>query len=382
MRLDQLPIRISGRDVLPAYLGAADRPWLRALLERVEAFNGARWRELNEVLRHPVVDHAPARKQALAALVLRKRLGGRVRTAAPPATVRAEVFRIAAEEGSRAAAMGRAAVALGMSAAEIEDTLFGDLPGERVVVVPALLPSPADLAAEANLHLCKMLLARASGLEVALHGNARAVVRLARLRGLLCVVERRDTNEDVTLRVSGPMALFRKTALYGRALGTLLGALSWSDRFLLTAQLQLGETGAELRIASGDPIDPRSEPRRYDSAVEQRLARDLGRALPDWHIVREPEPIAAGKVLVFPDFSLTHRFDPQRRWLLEVVGFWTPEYLTRKLERYRSVAGVRIIFCIDAALGVGDEALPAGCPVVRYRRRVDPLAIVRLVGAR
>lgn len=36
---------------------------------------------------------------------------------------------------------------------------------------------------------------------------------------------------------------------------------------------------------------------------------------------------AAG-TLIFPDFELVHRRERERRWLLEIAGFWTPEYLT------------------------------------------------------
>lgn len=47
--------------------------------------------------------------------------------------------------------------------------------------------------------------------------------------------------------------------------------------------------------------------------------------------IREPEPSDAGRHLFLPDFALHPRFDPGRRWFMEIVGFWTPEYLASKL---------------------------------------------------
>ena len=35
-------------------------------------------------------------------------------------------------------------------------------------------------------------------------------------------------------------------------------------------------------------------------------------------------------------FAITHRREPTRRWLLEIAGFWTPAYVTEKLERPES----------------------------------------------
>ena len=79
-----------------------------------------------------------------------------------------------------------------------------------------------------------------------------------------------------------------------------------------------------LELRPGDPIFPAVEPRRYDSRLEERFARDFRRLAPEWDVVREPEPVPVGSTLIFPDFALQHRTDAARRWLLEIVGFWTP----------------------------------------------------------
>ncbi len=97
-------------------------------------------------------------------------------------------------------------------------------------------------------------------------------------------------------------------------------------------------------------------------------------------MVREPEPIAADGRLIFPDFALQLRSNPARRWLLEIVGFWTPDYVARKLALYRSARLSNLILCIDEDRNCAEADLPPGALVVRFRRRVDAAAVLRLVG--
>ena len=87
-----------------------------------------------------------------------------------------------------------------------------------------------------------------------------------------------------------------------------------------------------------------------------------------------------GDALIFPDFALHHRRDNGRRWLLEIVGFWTADYLARKLLQYRSARLSNLILCIDEDRNCTAGDLPAGALVVRFRRCVDAAAVLRLLG--
>jgi predicted nuclease of restriction endonuclease-like RecB superfamily len=113
--------------------------------------------------------------------------------------------------------------------------------------------------------------------------------------------------------------------------------------------------------------------------LEERFAREFRRLAPAWDVIREPEPIVAGGALIFPDFALQHRADPARRWLLEIAGFWTPDYVARKLALYSSARVPSLIFCIDVERNCAEADLPSGARVIRYRRRVDPLEVLRAI---
>lgn len=170
-------------------------------------------------------------------------------------------------------------------------------------------------------------------------------------------------------------------ASYGRALGAVVPVLAWTRRFRLEATCDIRGRRALVTLASGDPIFPCSEPRRFDSRLEERFARDFARVARDWAIVREPEPIDAGGHLFFPDFVVHPRLDPCRRWFVEIVGFWTPEYLANKLDRLRRAHVSNLVLCIDADRNLGDCDLPASAAVVRYRRRVDAAKVLEVVAS-
>jgi predicted nuclease of restriction endonuclease-like RecB superfamily len=376
---EKLPIRIHDGEVTPRFLGDADVPWIRALIELVDSHLGAPWRDLEAALRQPVLDHVPRRRQALAVAVLRRLLRGRVRSPISPRRVRAVVFDRAAVGHERHIILAEAGERLGLAAEAVERALFADLPSERHVVPPETMPTPIELALQANLFLCRTLLTRAVAIRVQIRGNARSVVRTARLRGLLCTVIRESKAMDVALELSGPLSLFRRTTLYGRALGAMLPSLAWCDRFDLLATLMISDGAVRFRLQSGDPFLPAREGKRYDSAVEERLARDLHRFAPSWAISREPEPVPVGRSLIFPDFALFDRHDPARRWLLEIVGFWTPDYLANKLRLYNSAGIVNLILCVDERLSCADGDLPRGAHIIRYKKRVVVEHVLRVL---
>ena len=375
-----LPYSLRGEIVVPRFLGEHDHPWLRVLLDEYERFVGRPQRELDERLREPLPGASFIGKQRLAVHVVQRIWGGQGRPAMAPQRVRATVFGEAARSpASREDILAAAAHRLGVSAAEVEAALFADLPGERLVASPSRPLSPGELALRANLALVQSLMFRATAVTIEVCGNARAVVRHAKLRGLICAVVARGDTGDAVLELSGPFSLFRRTLLYGRALGALVPLLAWCQRFRLYANCVLREERVTLRLASGDPIFPAAEPRAYDSKVEERFARDFRRAARDWEIIREPEPVTAGATLLFPDFVLRHRLDGEKRWLLEIVGFWTPEYLARKLALYRKAGLPNLILCIDDERQCTDGELPLGARVLRFRRHVAVDQVLRLL---
>lgn len=371
---------LHGDVIAPSFLKESDHPWLRALLDEAARMEGRRAHELKARLLHePLARPAPERKRQLAARVLFALLKGERVSAVSPVEARARLF-AAASSLPRDEALREAARGLSVSVEDLEASLFADLPGQRVLerLPPGLEPSA--LALRANLAVAQGLLARASRVRVEVVGNAHAVVRHARLRGLLCTVSASTTAADgAVLELSGPMSLFRRTTLYGRALATLPPTLSWCDRYRLEADLHWRSRPLVFELSTGAPILPAAEQRRFDSKVEERFFKDLTKASLDWDVVREPKPVVAGRALVFPDFALRHRRDAGRVWLVEIVGFWTRDYLQRKLASYRAAALDRLILCIDVELQCDEGETPPGARLVRFKRRIDVDKLLELL---
>jgi len=374
-----LPCSFRGAIVVPSFLGDQDHPWLRALLDEYARYVGRRQRELDERLREPLPCASPDAKRRVAIRILARHWGTRRAAAVAPRRARAAVFLEAARsDAAPAVVLARSAESLGVTVDEIATALFADLPGEHLVA-PATEPlSPGELALRTNLAIAQGLVFRSTALRIELEGNARAVVRYAKLRGLICVVVSREGDRGTALEVSGPYALFRRTLVYGRALSEVLPQLVWCNWFRLRAECVLRGRQTILELGSGDPVFPGKAPRRYDSRLEERFARDFGRLAPDWDVIREPEPVQAGDTLIFPDFALRHRVD-DRRWLVEIVGFWTRDYVERKLAALRAACLSNLVLCIDESRNCADAAVPSSARIVRFQRRIDAAAVLRAI---
>ena len=370
---------VRGDIVVPHWLSERDYPWLADLIESYTAFVGEPRSRLDDYL----AAHAAGALQTrpgwrIAARVLDRLFPTEMAAAVKPERVRAAVFQASAGRDSRERVLEPVSLELGETALVIENSLFADLAGERLLRAPTEPVHVSSLALHCNLAIAQAALKNSSKVEIVLAGNARAVVRHAKLRGLICTVSR-VPGGATTLEISGPLALFKKTSLYGRHLAELVPILPWSTSFELRADCTIHSHEAHLTLTQADPLPPGSVPRRYDSRLEERFAREFARATKEWNLIREPEPIAAESTLIFPDFALVHRHEPHRRWLLEIVGFWTSAYVERKLRRLRAAGVDNLILCIDESLDCHGVDLPTDCPVLRFRKRVDTQAVLKLI---
>jgi predicted nuclease of restriction endonuclease-like RecB superfamily len=386
-----LPLRLIEERAFIDYLGPQDEPWLRVLLAEMARFEGRRRRELAERLAEPLPCEAPHFKRRAASRALlalwRREPGEQTRPPRPapgsslprPAALRQELFGAAAVADAAAPAILDAAGArLGLTREAVLELLFADLPGERPVRAPAPPPTPAEAMLRTNLAIAQAVLMRASRLELRVEGGVRPIVRLAKLRGLLCTILDVPDLGRPMLEISGPFSLFQHTLLYGRALAELLPHLAWCARFELRAACALRGRLATVCVDSGDPIFPATPPALYDSRLEERFAADIARLAPDWDLVREPDALRAAGTLIFPDFLLRHRLHARRQVLIEIVGFWTPEYLASKVEKLRQTDALCLL-CVDEDRACATADLPSHLPVIRFRRRIDAAAVLREV---
>ena len=94
---------------------------------------------------------------------------------------------------------------------------------------------------------------------------------------------------------------------------------------------------------------------RYDSAWERSLATDFrkrfGAERGEWKLLRETTPVDVGGELFLPDFTLRHA--DGREALVEIVGFWTPEYLDTKVRKIKAAGLENLVLVVYRGLAVG-----------------------------
>ncbi len=375
-----LCVDTSPGEVRPKYLRSADEPWVARALSEYRDREGMPRGDFDDAWAQrvePALVGAGARRRAAEGLkyILDRAARDRIASTAAPETLRAEVFPLAASGLPRDEVLAKVAERLGLCPEDVEAGLFADVPRARAVVPPAALDVAAWME-KYNLALVQGLLLRSSLVTVELRELARGVVRYAKLRGLLAMFRPNDTG--LHMELSGPLSLFRSTLKYGHALAQFLPAVCSSAGYHLEARCALAERESTVVVRSGDPL-PRLHtlPKEVDSAVEKALLRDLRRMKTRWTVARETTALRAGDHLFFPDFTLS---SGSTRVFVEVVGFYTQEYLRRKLAAVASAGAAKLVLCVSDALEVPFEGdIPGAAACLRYKRRVDAAALIEVV---
>lgn len=373
--------RLDDQTLAPSWLSQRDEVWLRPFCDEMEAFAGRRVAGVESRVR-ALADEI-SRQHGIAArrvdgvwLVERRRWRKYTEAPVDPQRIRAVVFDLAPRH-PRDEALARAGCILGIDPLSIRRHLFADRDDERVFLPPDDAPNPRLLVDAYNLALAQALLMRAISVRARVRSDARHVLSYAKALGLMLSFHASD--EAIVLELSGPLALFHATTKYGFAMARFLPALASTVGWSVVAEVQLRGERHILRLSSEDPL-PRTHPlpRSFDSKIERRLAVDLRRLGPErgWRLERESVVVSTGVggQLFYPDFTLYS--EGGGRVLVEVVGFWTPEYLAKK---QRALAAVHepIVVCVDerhaTELGVptSDSAV-----VVTFRERIDAQALL------
>ncbi len=203
----------------------------------------------------------------------------------------------------------------------------------------------------------------------------------------------REAGGATVLDITGPLALFHATTVYGRAIAQLIPLLADHERFELDIACEFDGLAETLRVTPPIRLPPVVARRRAPTTAD-RLATDLvaaGRG-----VEREPPPIVAGAELVFPDLAVTPlgmggdaHVGADRdadRWLIEVVGFSTAAYLASKQAAYREAGIERAILCVDADRAAPDEVgtsppARASPRIVWFLRRIEVAAVLEAITA-
>jgi len=294
---------------------------------------------------------------------------------------------------TRAQVLAETVAQFNITPAQAEAALFADLVEEQILLDLGEPVTAGDLIARYNLELARGLLYWAREVRVDVYDHYKDLLRYVKLFKLMYTVrgieeqgagkknpESRIQNSESSnpqlifqnsrplgyhITLHGPISPFvTSTIRYGLQFAKFMPALLLCDRWQMVADVQ-------------PPGIPRREPLRYilnnqtelrthfkgagefDSQLEADFAAEFeekyGGAKRKWDLAREDELIVTGDTVMVPDFSFTHRRDG-RRALLEIVGFWHPNYLRRKLEKVRQAGRCDLILLVYKSANVSEEA--------------------------
>jgi predicted nuclease of restriction endonuclease-like RecB superfamily len=270
---------------------------------------------------------------------------------------------------------------LGQSWREIESDLFADIPEFHRLEAFDGYKDGAALLSRYNVAQQQAVLFDAVSMTIVAGRDFKTILRHARLAGLMHEISRQSSGV-YRFGFEGPAAVLRRTARYGAAMARFLPALVACRDWTMTAEV-MRRRGPRLRLALSSKDGLKSAlppPEEFDSSVEARFAADWNAARPGgWTMDREGDVLHRGQKTFVPDFSFRHE---SGAWaLLEIVGFWTPEYLRAKRETLRLFADVPILLAVAErnCVGLGDAA--ADAVVYRSRLKVEEV-VLRLEGLR
>lgn len=298
--------------------------------------------------------------------------------------IRAALFRVRGTNwppipGDQALQYETAGLALNLPALEVERLLYADDP-DALVLVRAPRLSPAAVLRRYNLDLARGVLLDAEEVTVQARGGWKDLFRAVKLARLMHRIQPAG-RRGYRIVLTGPAAPFvTRPRRYGVRFARIVPALIRAPGWSLEARIVHGDRRLPYRLTPTPVLAPRrGRPPRYDSGWEEDLAREfrekIGTERGSWTLYREDTPVAVGEDVFLPDFTLRHA--DGRTALVELVGFWTPEYLEEKVRKVQAAALDNLVLVVFRGLAAGNEevleALPGTVVWFRHRVRIAPV---------
>jgi len=258
-----------------------------------------------------------------------------------------------------------------------EEFFYADLDSESILEKfdP---PSPQELLEKYNLSLTQTLLFDSTELKFTTAGNWQKIFYTVKKLGLIYEAYK---EAGFWVKIDGPASLFKLTRRYGTAIAKLLPFIVANPEWTVEAKILWKYTNeiCNFKIESWKHhalLRSHIIPISYDSTVEEDFAARFEALESGWRLRREPEPVLAGKQVIIPDFSLERE---GIKVYLEIVGFWTIEYLLRKIEKLKKI-DVNMLVAVNEALAcekLANLEKYARLNIIYYQDRIPLAPILR-----
>jgi hypothetical protein len=270
--------------------------------------------------------------------------------------------------------------------AQVGAGLYADL-SENQILTNFEEPTSESLLHRYNLSQVQGVFYRASHMTLNAHrndpGEYKLLFRYLKLFGLMTYIEG-DPDHGFTLTIDGPTSLFQTNTRYGLALAKMLPALLHVTKWSLTANLRMRDSysgGTRLGRFALDSncglVSHYPPGKTYDSMLEAGFVDRWEKTKTEWVLEREVDLIPIPGSVMIPDFRLVH--PAGQTFLLEIVGYWRPEYLKKKFSQVRQSGREDLILAISQRLNLekaGVKLPDTPARIVWFKDKLSPKAVL------
>ncbi|MEH2161797.1 MAG: DUF790 family protein [Nostoc sp.] len=272
---------------------------------------------------------------------------------------------------------------------QVRNGLYADLSENKILTVFDA-PTAPDVLNRYNLSQVQGVFYKASKLVLNAHRNVpgeyKLLFRYLKLFQLMAYIEG-DADHGFTITIDGPTSLFNPSTRYGLAIAKLIPALLHVTKWSLSSILQTRDaytntwkTGRFTLNSECGLVSHYPPGKPYDSMLEASFADKWDALKSGWALEREVDLIPIPGSVMIPDFRLVH--SDGRTFLLEIVGYWRPEYLQKKFSQVRRAGRDDLILAISERLnlekaGVKLNDVPAR--IVWFKDKLLPKTVLAVM---
>lgn len=265
---------------------------------------------------------------------------------------------------------------LNTDADTIFSNLYADLSDQQKLISFDSI-APADLLDRYNLAQAQALLYKCVEMKIRVApsdaANYRAIFGWIKHFGLIHSVIGNATNGyEITL--TGAASLFHRSQKYGIRMSVFLPALLLCRNWKMSAEIankEVGNSFYELTSEQTELVSCYFDEPEYANPIFERLKKDWEKSSSNWKLEENKEVLDLGKTAFVPDFVLIS--PDNEKVYLDVLGFWTPKSLQKRLEEFRAADFKDYILAAWAELrGSREEPLWESENVVFFKSKLEP----------
>lgn len=276
------------------------------------------------------------------------------------AKLRKRVFRAAAAkhplvssadklfESSESAVKQDIAREIGKSWNQIERELFADVIQFHRLREFRGYESAEALLARYNVAQTQAVLYDAVSMTVWANEDFKLILRYAKLARLMHTISRKSDG-TYQMTFDGPASVLKQSRRYGVAFAKFLPGLLSCSGWKMNAVIQHRRSSWQNRfqLSPADGLSSNVAPAElFDSSLEESFAKKWSTEPREgWRLYREGVVLYQNQKVFVPDFLFVH--EDGRKAVMEIVGFWTPEYLEEKRKTIATFSAHRIILAVS-----------------------------------